>query len=409
MRVGVAIFWGRIGFITLVTYRPGVYLHAPRYATPHAKPCWHLAANPLSLPACCPAHRYRFRRFRNNNKTEPLLTAKAGLSLGSQQWQQQPQQEPAALVQASSLPSGSSTDAPKAADADTEAALPSRSTANATTQEAPASQGGSNVSPTKTSETQTPGQSEPPTGPDTTAALVPTAGELTHVTALETKAELEDAIAPLPLPPAGARLGPYADGTGKYTPFRSLAVQPSCISLTFSAETSQTQQGQLKQRQQLEARSTLSSGQHLSRASSWFPVPLTSAASKLTRATSSALLATTRTITKLVPAPKPTSALAHVDRSLPLLSQLGIVLWVAMFVLYPSWVQITLGIFACYVIDDGKGPYAEHQQVGGGSGREAGTGCSCGGVPQCCYLHPMVRQLTYQRPGQCRQLMRCQT
>lgn len=88
-----------------------------------------------------------------------------------------------------------------------------------------------------------------------------------------------------------------------------------------------------------------------------------SKAMRLRSATSVALSTAGRQLSRLIPAPKPNSALAHADCSLSLAAQLAIVTWVAVFVLYPSWVQTTLGIFACYVIDDGKGLYGENQKV----------------------------------------------
>ncbi len=57
------------------------------------------------------------------------------------------------------------------------------------------------------------------------------------------------------------------------------------------------------------------------------------------------------------------SALVHCDQSLSLLSQLGIVAMVAVFFLYPGWVQATLSIFSCYRVDDGEGSYPQHQQA----------------------------------------------
>ncbi len=56
-------------------------------------------------------------------------------------------------------------------------------------------------------------------------------------------------------------------------------------------------------------------------------------------------------------------ALSVVDRSLRLAQQLGLVCLIAVFVLYPSWVQAALGVFSCYVIDRGEGPYGAHQRA----------------------------------------------
>ncbi len=61
--------------------------------------------------------------------------------------------------------------------------------------------------------------------------------------------------------------------------------------------------------------------------------------------------------------PSAGSALVHCDQSLSLLSQLGIVAMVAVFFLYPGWVQATLSIFSCYRVDDGEGSYPQHQQA----------------------------------------------
>ncbi len=59
-----------------------------------------------------------------------------------------------------------------------------------------------------------------------------------------------------------------------------------------------------------------------------------------------------------------TEALAAVDRALPLGHQLGVVLLIGVFVMYPSWVQAALGVFACYAVDsEGGSPYPENQRV----------------------------------------------
>ncbi len=88
-----------------------------------------------------------------------------------------------------------------------------------------------------------------------------------------------------------------------------------------------------------------------------------SKALRLRSVTTSTLSVAGQKLSRLVPTPKPNSALAHADRSLSLVSQLGIVMWVAVFVLYPSWVQAALSVFACYIVDDGSGPYGDNQQV----------------------------------------------
>ncbi len=187
------------------------------------------------------------------------------------------------------------------------------------------------------------------------------------------QAAREDSFAPLSSEQGSTEA--RAEATLGASPFSKYALQPAGPSLELPVSRLPTKQGALD---------VTPSQEQLTKRPSWLPGPLVSAASALSRVTSSALSVTTRTITKLVPTPKPTSALAHVDRSLPLLSQLGIVLWVAVFVLYPSWVQTTLGIFACYAVDDGKGPYAEHQQVGGGSGKESGDGVQMVSIRHWC-------------------------
>ncbi len=68
----------------------------------------------------------------------------------------------------------------------------------------------------------------------------------------------------------------------------------------------------------------------------------------------------------------PHEALTHTDRKLPLAHQLGLVLLVAVFIMYPSWAQAALSVFACYEIDDGAGFYPENQRVG--TRRTRGTG-----------------------------------
>ncbi|KAG2427586.1 hypothetical protein HXX76_012240 [Chlamydomonas incerta] len=56
-------------------------------------------------------------------------------------------------------------------------------------------------------------------------------------------------------------------------------------------------------------------------------------------------------------------ALVHVDQALGLPNQLGIVLMVAVFVLYPALAQAALSVFSCIIIDDGQGPLAENQRA----------------------------------------------
>lgn len=60
---------------------------------------------------------------------------------------------------------------------------------------------------------------------------------------------------------------------------------------------------------------------------------------------------------------QPRSALQHMDAAVPLARQLLVVLLVALFVLYPALSAAVLSVFACYLVDDGKGPFAENQRV----------------------------------------------
>ncbi|KAG2448259.1 hypothetical protein HYH02_006843 [Chlamydomonas schloesseri] len=54
----------------------------------------------------------------------------------------------------------------------------------------------------------------------------------------------------------------------------------------------------------------------------------------------------------------------HVDQTLQLPAQLGIVLMCAVFIMYPGWANAALSLFTCYRIDDGKsGPFPDRQQA----------------------------------------------
>ncbi len=310
--------------------------------------------------------RYRFRRFRRSNQ-EPLLAAKS-VTLHS---------SPSALVRASvgGAPEADPEAPPVTMEADASASPPSPAVSGNSFPEAVPLGGehrsSGSCSPTARGPGPSPTAREPQgcAGPSEGSAGAanpsPSVTDRRPSGPQGAQAAREDSFAPLRREQGSTE--PSAKAAPVASPFLDYALQPSGPSLGLPVSQPPTEQGALD---------ATPSQQQLTKRPSWIPGPLVSAASALSRVTSSALLATTRTITKLVPTPKPTSALAHVDRSLPLLSQLGIVLWVAVFVLYPSWVQTTLGIFACYVIDDGKGPYAEHQQVGESSGREAGTGCN---------------------------------
>ncbi|KXZ45588.1 hypothetical protein GPECTOR_53g81 [Gonium pectorale] len=56
--------------------------------------------------------------------------------------------------------------------------------------------------------------------------------------------------------------------------------------------------------------------------------------------------------------------LMRLDETLGLWQQLGILLMIAVFILYPGWAQAALSVFACYRIDDGvSGPFPERQQA----------------------------------------------
>ncbi|KXZ48974.1 hypothetical protein GPECTOR_24g264 [Gonium pectorale] len=57
----------------------------------------------------------------------------------------------------------------------------------------------------------------------------------------------------------------------------------------------------------------------------------------------------------------PYHMLMFADQSLPLPQQLGVVLMVAAFILYPALCQVSLSLYACYRIDPGTGPFAENQ------------------------------------------------
>ncbi|KXZ45744.1 hypothetical protein GPECTOR_51g730 [Gonium pectorale] len=56
--------------------------------------------------------------------------------------------------------------------------------------------------------------------------------------------------------------------------------------------------------------------------------------------------------------------LIRLDETLSLKQQMGTVVMIAVFILYPGWAQASLSIFACYLIDDGTtGPFPERQQA----------------------------------------------
>ncbi|KXZ42543.1 hypothetical protein GPECTOR_137g650 [Gonium pectorale] len=58
------------------------------------------------------------------------------------------------------------------------------------------------------------------------------------------------------------------------------------------------------------------------------------------------------------------TTLLRLDESLRLREQMGIVLMIAVFILYPGWAQAALSVFSCYMIDDGhSGPFPDRQQA----------------------------------------------
>ncbi|GLI63818.1 hypothetical protein VaNZ11_006922 [Volvox africanus] len=59
----------------------------------------------------------------------------------------------------------------------------------------------------------------------------------------------------------------------------------------------------------------------------------------------------------------PLRLLLFADQSVTLSQQLGVVAIVASFILYPSLCQISLGIFACYIIDPASGAFKENQKA----------------------------------------------
>ncbi|KXZ42565.1 hypothetical protein GPECTOR_134g619 [Gonium pectorale] len=59
-----------------------------------------------------------------------------------------------------------------------------------------------------------------------------------------------------------------------------------------------------------------------------------------------------------------TKILIRLDETLGLRQQLGIMLMIAIFILYPGWAQASLSVFACYHIDDGvTGPFPQKQKA----------------------------------------------
>ncbi|KAG2488304.1 hypothetical protein HYH03_013154 [Edaphochlamys debaryana] len=55
--------------------------------------------------------------------------------------------------------------------------------------------------------------------------------------------------------------------------------------------------------------------------------------------------------------------MTSVDQAISLRQQLFVVTTVAVFILYSSWAQAAVSVFACYSLDDGSGPYPELQQA----------------------------------------------
>ncbi|KAG2501455.1 hypothetical protein HYH03_001235 [Edaphochlamys debaryana] len=65
---------------------------------------------------------------------------------------------------------------------------------------------------------------------------------------------------------------------------------------------------------------------------------------------------------------KPRKKHMMIDTILSLPRQLCVVVFVVVFILYSTWSQAALSIFACYRLDDGSGPYPELQQATSDSG-----------------------------------------
>ncbi|KAG2451089.1 hypothetical protein HYH02_004357 [Chlamydomonas schloesseri] len=59
----------------------------------------------------------------------------------------------------------------------------------------------------------------------------------------------------------------------------------------------------------------------------------------------------------------PQSSVVQMDKYMNLPQQVLLVLLIALFVLYPSLVQVSLSMFACRVLDDGTGPYGSLEQA----------------------------------------------
>ncbi|PNH11035.1 hypothetical protein TSOC_002159, partial [Tetrabaena socialis] len=72
----------------------------------------------------------------------------------------------------------------------------------------------------------------------------------------------------------------------------------------------------------------------------------------------------------------------QLDKTQALSEQLGIVLMIAVFILYPGWAHGVFSVFACYHIDDGaSGPFPERQRATWGWGywiRDMNAQCYAG-------------------------------
>ncbi|KAG2448430.1 hypothetical protein HYH02_006322 [Chlamydomonas schloesseri] len=76
-----------------------------------------------------------------------------------------------------------------------------------------------------------------------------------------------------------------------------------------------------------------------------------------------------------------TSLFQRMDAALSLGKQLAVLLLIAVFIMYPGWANASLSIFACYIVDDGAGSYADRQKATAPWGywiRDMNTACYAG-------------------------------
>ncbi|KXZ46022.1 hypothetical protein GPECTOR_48g455 [Gonium pectorale] len=95
----------------------------------------------------------------------------------------------------------------------------------------------------------------------------------------------------------------------------------------------------------------------------WDAGPSAVLSSSLASRLANKLLLAARALFHLVGSSRLAGTLTRMDEAMGVRQQLGMVFIIAVFILYPGWAQAALSVFACYMVDDGSGPFPEKQKA----------------------------------------------